>query len=75
MRNDSESIDQSPPRPSLTPKEQATLLADLDAAYAVEYSQPEHTSGVATQPMTDPAALTAEHSASTVGQGRADSPD
>ncbi len=38
MRNDSESIDQSPPRPSLTPKEQNTLLADLDAAYAVEYS-------------------------------------
>ncbi len=75
MRYDSKPIDQIPPRPSLTPEEQDTLLSDLAAAYAVEYSQPEHTSGVATQPMTDPAALTAEHSASTVGQGRADSPD
>ncbi len=65
MRNDSESIDQSPPRPSLTPKEQNTLLADLDAAYAVEYSQADHTAGVAAHSLTDPAALTEQRSVAT----------
>ncbi len=49
MRNRSESIDQVPPRPSLTPEEQDTLLRDLDAAYVVEHSQAEHTASVAAQ--------------------------
>ncbi len=75
MRDDSKPIDQSPPRPSLTPEEQDTLLADLAAAYAVEYSQPEHTSGVAAPSMIDPSRLTAQHFAPTTDSRRADSPD
>jgi len=65
MRDDSKPIDQSPPRPSLTPEEQDTLLADLAAAYAVEYSQEEPMADYAAQSMIDPTALTVQHSAST----------
>lgn len=65
MSDDRERIGQIPPRSSLTPKEKDALLADPAAAYAIEYSQSEHTSGVAARPMSAPAALIAQYSAST----------
>ena len=52
MRGECEPVDQLPPRPSLTTEEQATLLTDLAAAYAVEHSQAEHAEDVATQSTT-----------------------
>ena len=74
MNDDREPAAPIPPRPSLTPEEQDALLTDLAAAYAVEYAQSEHTTGVAAQSMADPAALTPQQSVPTTGRGRADSP-
>ena len=49
-----EPITRTLPRASLTPEEQDNLLADLAAAYAIEFPQADHMPGPAAQPTPAP---------------------